>query len=190
MNRGAFFAFLGLLASGAAHAHTGVHADGSFLAGIAHPFVGLDHLLAMIAVGIWSAQLGGRRMIALPGTFVVAMVAGAALGAAGFAMPLVEGAIALSIVALGAVVALRANSAWTWSLPLIGAFGLVHGLSHGAEMPAIAAPALYFAGFTLATVLLHTTGLGAGLALRNHAAWLRAGGAAVGLAGLWFLAAI
>jgi len=183
-------AILGLAASGAAQAHTGLHADGSFLAGVAHPFVGLDHLLAMVAVGAWAAQIGGRRMLALPGTFVAAMVAGAVLGAAGLAMPLVDAAIALSVVALGAILAFRPRSAWYWAVPLVGALGLVHGQAHGAEMPVVAAPWLYFAGFTAATAVLHALGVGGGTLLRSHSVLLRAGGAAVGLAGLWLIAAI
>jgi len=181
---------LGLVASAASHAHTGVHYGEGFAAGLAHPFLGLDHLLAMIAVGIWAVQLGGGRALAIPAAFITAMVAGAMLGAAGFAMPLGEAGIAVSVLTLGALVAFTPRAAWYWAVPLIGAFGLVHGHAHGAEMPAFAAPWQYFAGLVVATALLHAFGAGGGLLMRRRIPLLRAGGAAIGLAGLWLVATI
>src|SRR5262245_50266659 len=99
-----FLGLAGLLASGAAMAHPG-HAGGGFASGYTHPFIGLDHLLAMVAVGIWAAQLGGRQMLVVPAAFVTVMTAGAALGAAGVALPHVEGMVALSVPVLGLAVA-------------------------------------------------------------------------------------
>ncbi|MBI3044894.1 MAG: HupE/UreJ family protein [Betaproteobacteria bacterium] len=192
MTKGArlLLGFPALLASGAAMAHVGVHSAGGFTAGFAHPFVGLDHLLAMVAVGLWAVQLGGRHLLALPAAFVLAMVAGALLGAAGIAMPLVEIAIALSVVVMGLLLAMSPPAAWRWAIPLIAAFGVVHGHAHGAEMPAFAEPWQYFAGFAAATAALHALGVGGGVLLQRHATLLRTGGTAIGLAGLWLVATI
>jgi urease accessory protein len=179
----------GALASGTAMAHVGVHSSsaGGLAAGFAHPFIGLDHLLAMVAVGLWAVQLGGRFLFAVPATFVSFMAAGAAMGAAGIFLPQVEGVIALSVLALGIVVGLSAQVAWHWAVPLVAAFAVFHGHAHGAEMPEFGAPWLYFAGFLLATSILHAGGITGGVALRTHPGMLRLGGAAIGLAGAWLV---
>ena len=181
---------VGLLTSSAASAHTGIAIGDGLGAGLLHPFVGLDHLLAMVAVGLWAVQLGGRHLLAIPAAFVTAMVAGATLAATGIAVPLIEGVIALSILVLGALVARAPRAAWYWAAPLVGAFGLVHGHAHGAEMPAFAAPWQYFAGFALATASLHALGVGGGVLLGKRAAIVRAAGAAIALAGVWLVATI
>ncbi len=182
-----FFGCLGLIASGAASAHTGVHAEGGLATGLAHPFMGLDHLLAMVAVGIWAAQLGGRHLLILPATFVAAMAAGAAAGTYGIALPQVESMVALSVLVLGLLVAFAASTKWHWPVSLIALFALFHGHAHGAEMPDFSAPWLYFAGFLFATAVLHAIGVAAGAALKARPGILRAGGAAIGLAGSWLL---
>ena len=177
----------GLLASSAAMAHTGVHAGGGFLAGFTHPFIGLDHLLAMVAVGIWAVQLGGRCLPALPVAFVTFMAVGAAVGAAGMPLHQVEGVVAFSVLALGIVVGLSARLAWYWAIPLVATFALFHGHAHGAEMPEFAAPWLYFAGFLIATAVLHAGGVAAGISLKARSGILRLGGAVIGLFGGWLL---
>jgi urease accessory protein len=188
--RSLFALLFGLVAAGAAHAHTGVHADGGFTTGLAHPFLGLDHLLAMVAVGIWAAQLGGRSLLALPAAFVIFMAAGAALGAAGVPLPHVEGMVAVSVLALGCVVGLSARLAWQWAIPLVAGFALFHGHAHGAEMPGFATPSLYFIGFALATGLLHAIGVAGAAALKRHPAVVRAGGAAIAFAGALLLLSV
>lgn len=189
MNQGdrGLLLLLGLIAGEIAHAHTGLHAGGGFANGLAHPFVGLDHLLAMVAVGIWAAQLGGRFLLGVPATFVMFMAVGAAVGAAGVPLPHVEGMVALSVLALGCVVGLSARLAWRWAILLVAGFALFHGHVHGAEIPAFATPWQYFVGFTLATAVLHFLGVLAATALKERPAIVRAGGAAIALAGTWLL---
>lgn len=143
-------------ASGTALAHPG-HEVASFATGFAHPFGGLDHLLAMFAVGLYAARQPGAARWALPGGFVLAMLAGAGLGAAGVAMPAVESGIALSVLLLGLMIALAARLPLAASLPMVAAFALFHGFAHHAEKGG-AALAVYAMGFALATAVLHAAG--------------------------------
>jgi urease accessory protein len=192
MNQGdrGLLLLLGMIAGGVAHAHTGVHAGGGFASGLAHPFLGLDHLLAMVAVGIWAVQLGGRSLLGLPAAFVIFMAVGAALGAAGLPLPHVEGVVALSVLALGCVVGLSARLAWRWAIPLVAGFALFHGHAHGAEMPAFATPWQYFVGFALATAILHLLGVLSACVLKERPAIIQAGGTAIALAGTWLLLSV
>jgi urease accessory protein len=173
------------LASGMAEAHT-FGADAAGLAqGVAHPFGGLDHLLAMIAVGLWATQLGGRALWAVPAAFVTMMAAGAAIGWAGVPVPGVEPAIALSLLALGLVVTAATRLPVALGAALVGVFALFHGHAHGSELPAAASVLAYGGGFIAATALLHGVGLVLGLATRRHFAWVvRLGGAGVAAAGI------
>jgi urease accessory protein len=148
--------------STAALAHPG-HPDLGFAGGFAHPLTGLDHLLAMVAVGLWASQLGGRALWLLPLTFPVVMAAGAALGFGGMALPWIEIGIAGSVLVLGAMVALTLRPSLAVSLPLIAAFALLHGYSHGVELPVDASGLTYGAGFIAATFALHLVGIGLGL---------------------------
>jgi urease accessory protein len=148
----------------AAFAHVGDHSQMGFVEGVLHPFSGLDHILAMVAVGLWASQLGGRALWLLPLTFPAVMAAGAALGIGGVALPWVELGIAGSVLVLGAVVALALRPSLALSVPLIGAFALLHGYSHGIELPAGASALSYGAGFIAATFVLHAIGIGLGLA--------------------------
>ena len=148
--------------STAAFAHPG-HSDPGFAGGFAHPLTGLDHLLAMVAVGLWASQLGGRALWVLPLTFLTIMAAGAALGFGGVALPWVEIGIAGSVLVLGALVALTLKPSLAVSLPLIALFALLHGYSHGVELPAGASWQTYGAGFMAATLALHLAGIGIGL---------------------------
>lgn len=170
------------LCAGGAFAHTGDHAVAGFASGLAHPFLGLDHLLAMIAVGLWAAQQGGRALWAVPAAFVGAMLLGGLVAWSGGALPLVEGAIALSVLVLGLLIATRQ----AWAIPLgmavAAAFALFHGYAHGLEMPQAASPLLYALGFVIATVTLHALGITGHLAGRRAVQWAGAGIAATGLA--------
>ncbi len=160
----ATLAILAIAGSGSpAFAHVGDHSHLSFVAGLLHPFSGLDHLLAMIAVGLWAAQLGRPALWLLPLTFPALMAAGAAIGMSGVALPLVEVGIAGSVLVLGAAVALALRPSLGLSTALVALFGLLHGFSHGAELPAGASALAYGAGFIAATFVLHTTGVAAGL---------------------------
>ena len=149
--------------STAALAHVGDHSHMSFTEGLLHPFSGLDHVLAMVAVGLWASQLGGRALWLLPLTFPAVMAIGAALGLSGVTLPLVEIGIAGSVMVLGAMVALALRPSLAISIPLIGAFALLHGYSHGVELPAGASTLSYGAGFIAATLILHAIGIAMGL---------------------------
>ena len=149
--------------STAALAHVGDHSHMSFTEGLLHPFSGLDHVLAMVAVGLWASQLGGRALWLLPLTFPVVMAVGAALGFGGVALPRVEIGITGSVMVLGAVVALALRPSLAISIPLIGAFALLHGYSHGVELPASISALSYGVGFIAATLVLHAVGIATGL---------------------------
>lgn len=177
----------GLLLPSLAFAHTGHGATSGFTHGFAHPIGGLDHVLAMVLVGMLAFQFGGRALYALPASFVGLMAGGGALGIAGIDIPFVETGIALSIVVLGAAVALLLKGPLVAAMALVGLFAIFHGHAHGAEMPADSSSLAYGTGFMLATALLHAAGLGFGFALArigaaNGGAVLRVtGGAAAGL---------
>ena len=165
--------FLALLVwAGAAHAHPG-HATSGFTSGFFHPLGGLDHLLAIVAVGLWAAQNGGRAFWLVPLCFVGLMSAAAAAGAAGVQIPFADAGIALSVIALGVLVAGRTRLPLAIAAVMIGGFGLAHGYVHGLEMPAAIDGLAYGLGFALATVLLHGLGIalgswkGAQLAIRS-----------------------
>lgn len=184
-------AALSLLAS-PAFAHTGAGATSGFAAGFAHPLLGLDHLLAMVAVGGWAALLGGRALWLVPAAFVGAMVAGGALAVAGVGLPMVEIGIALSVVALGVLVAANVRVVAGVGMAVAAAFAVFHGHAHGSELPAGLSAAGYAAGFALATALLHLAGIAvATLALRLASTRaVRWAGAATALAGLGIVAGL
>lgn len=165
--------------AGPAHLH-------SMAAGFAHPFTGLDHLLAMLAVGLWAGLNGGRALWAWPVAFVALMLAGAGLGLAHIAVPFVEAGIAASVVLLGLAVAAALRAPAVLGAIAVGAFAVLHGYAHGAELPAGASVAGYLAGFALATALLHSVGVTASVAAASNAARgaVRALGAAVLVAGV------
>ncbi len=156
---------VGLIAAPAA-AHTGHGLDG-FPAGFLHPFGGVDHLLAMIAVGVWAAQQGGRATWLLPCAFVGVMAVGGAAGVVGLGLPGTESVIVASVLVLGAVVAAAARPPLSLAAPVVGAFALFHGLAHGAELPEVANAPAYAAGFVFATALLHAAGIALAFALRG-----------------------
>ncbi len=164
MTRTLFLSILFLGAStSAALAHGQAGEATGFGIGFGHPLGGLDHVLAMVAVGLFAATLGGRALWAVPLTFLAVMAVGGALGMAGVSLPFVETGIALSIIVLGLVVALRWQAPLALAMMLVGGLALFHGHAHGTEMPTTAAGASYALGFLLGTALLHLAGLGLGL---------------------------
>ena len=170
-------------------AHTGFGGDHGFLMGVAHPLLGLDHVLAASAVGLWAGLVGGRMVWAWPASFVTAMLAGAGIGLAGFSPPGVELAIAASVAVLGLAVAMQLSLPLIAGAALCGAFALMHGFAHGAELPAGARVLDAIAGLTFSTVLLHLAGIVLGRALfRIDRVWIPGlAGGAVAATGLVLL---
>ena len=165
-------ALFGLLAYVAilpvAEAHTFGSQGAGLMAGLTHPFVGLDHLLAMIAVGIWAGQLGGRAVWLIPLTFVSVMAAAATLASFGLLLPLMEPAIACSVLVLGLLIAGSVRLPTSVCALLVSLFAVFHGYAHGLELPQAASPILYGAVFVLATALLHGLGIGFARNSRQH----------------------
>jgi len=189
MRTGLITAVLTLIPA-AAFAHTGAADAHGFISGFAHPFGGLDHVLAMVTVGILAWQLGGRALVLVPATFVLVTVAGAALGLARLPLPFVEIGIAVSLIVLGGMVAFTRRAPLAIAVGLVGLFALFHGHAHGTEMALNADAGTYAAGFILATALLHVAGIALGCAMgriaENHTAF-QLGGSLVALAGLALL---
>jgi urease accessory protein len=142
---------------------------GGFAGGFAHPLTGLDHFLAMFAVGVWGAQMGGRSVWALPVAFPLVMTTGGIAGMAGLVLPYVEIGIALSILVLGLAIACKWRPAEIVPLALIAIFALCHGYAHGVELPSAADPAAYAAGFVLATGMIHIIGIGSKFVVQKRA---------------------
>ncbi|TFZ01020.1 HupE/UreJ family protein [Ramlibacter henchirensis] len=192
MRRGAVFSTALCLLCGTALAHTEQSATGGLMSGLLHPVQGLDHLLAMVAVGIWGAFLGAPLVWALPVVFPLLMVIGAVLGIAGVPVASVEAGIAISVVLLGSVILTGWRAPVAAALALVAVFGVLHGHAHGTELPEAASPAAYSAGFVIATGLLHVAGIALGRldCLPRGRALLRGTGAAMALAGTWMLARV
>lgn len=173
------------LAPALAHAHTGFGGSHGFSHGLEHPFFGLDHFLAMVAVGLWAAQVGGRALWAIPATFVSVMAIGGALGIAGLPVPMVEQGIATSVLLLGLFIALAVRMPLAFSIPVVALFAVCHGQAHGAEMPVNASGLAYAAGFLIATAVLHGAGIALGILTQQTATIraLRVAGAAIAVTG-------
>ena len=152
---------------GAAEAHTFGAQGAGFGQGLVHPFGGLDHVLAMMGVGLWASRMKSGARWHSPAAFLAMMIAGGAAGMAGAALPLLEMGIALSVLLIGAAIALSWNDRPVAGAALAGLFALFHGLAHGAELPQAALPALYGGGFVLATSVLLGLGLGLGGLMRR-----------------------
>jgi urease accessory protein len=169
-------------------AHTGAGTSG-FTSGFQHPLFGFDHLLAMLAVGIWGAQLGGRQVWALPVAFPLVMALGGVAGISGFQLPHVELGIGLSVLTLGLVIMLALRPPDAAALILIAVFAVFHGYAHGVELPVAADPASYAVGFVLATGLIHVAGIGIGLTIGNllEGKVARGLGSLIAAAGVYFL---
>lgn len=189
------FSITGIVIASPAFAHTGVGDTTGFVHGFIHPIAGLDHVLALVAVGLFAALLVGRALWLVPLSFVTMMAVGGALGMGGAALPLVELGIGLSVVALGVAIAFRLNMPVAVAMAFVGFFAIFHGHAHGAEMPDTASGLEYGVGFLLATALLHACGIGLGLSLgmlteRQGRRVAQIAGAATALAGLGILSAM
>jgi urease accessory protein len=175
-----------------AWAHPG-HEGAGFVHGLIHPLGGLDHILAMVAVGLFAARLGGRALWLVPASFVTAMALAGAVGMTGFALPHVEAGIALSILVLGAAIAFETTMPVAAAMALVAFFAVFHGYAHGAEMPETMSGLAYGAGFLAATAALHAAGIGLGLLIGRGGALvsrriLQIGGGAAALTGAALLA--
>jgi len=176
--------------AGAASAHSDAAGmAGGFMSGFFHPLLGWDHVIAMVAVGLWGAFLGMPALWLLPVVFPLVMTVGGALGVMGVPLPAVETGIALSAVALGAVVAAALRPPLWVAAVLVGIFAIFHGHAHGTELPDAADPVAYSLGFVMATGLLHLAGIALGLVTRWPAGItaVRAVGAGIAVGGLGFL---
>jgi urease accessory protein len=172
-----------------ASAHTGGGGLGGFASGFEHPLFGFDHLLAMLAVGIWGAQMGGRTVWTLPVTFPLVMAAGGILGMAGVPLPNVELGVALSVLVLGLAIAFAWRPFEPVALGIIAVFAIFHGYAHGVELPFAADPAAYSVGFVMATGAIHVAGIAVGLLIgKLLGGWVSRGlGGAIAVGGLYFL---
>ena len=178
--------------SAATLAHAEVGVGGGLVSGLLHPIFGLDHLLAMIAVGLWGAQLGRPAIYLLPITFPMVMALGGLLGIAGMSLPFIEVGIALSALALGAMVAANMRPPLWIAATLVGLFAVFHGHAHGTEMPGAANPLAYGIGFVISTGLLHLAGILIGLLIHwpIGALVIRMCGAVISGFGVFFMASI
>lgn len=170
-------------------AHTGVGFTSGFLAGFSHPFGGLDHLLAMLAVGIWASQMSDRAVWAVPLTFVVVMLSAGALGMIGIAVPFVEQGILISVLLFGILIAVAARFPLGASAVIVGLFAIFHGHAHGEEIPAAITGLSYALGFGLATITLHGVGIGFGILFTQieRVPVVRYAGIAITLLGIYLL---
>ncbi|HWH49852.1 MAG TPA: HupE/UreJ family protein [Burkholderiales bacterium] len=163
--------------------------SGGFLAGVAHPVFGLDHVVAMVAVGIWGAQLGKPAIWVLPVTFPLVMAFGGVLGGLGVPIPGIEIGIAVSAIVLGGMIAFATRPPLWVAAIVVGIFAIFHGHAHGAELPESANAISYAVGFVAATGSLHALGILIGVANRWNAGAkaLRAGGGVIAACGIYFL---
>ena len=170
-------------------AHTGSGSVDGFLSGLAHPVFGWDHVVAMVAVGLWGAFLGRPAIWLLPIVFPLVMALGGALGIAGVSLPAVETGIALSGLVLGLMVAFAIKPPLAVAAMLVGIFAIFHGHAHGTELPDAANPMAYAAGFVIATGGLHLLGIALGhLTRMKYGEYIvRGAGALIALAGTAFL---
>ena len=179
--------FLSFVFPGLALAHTGFGEVSGFMHGFSHPIGGFDHLLAMVAVGLWAAQIGERALWVIPCTFVAVMILGGVLGFSGVAIPFIEEGILVSVLILGVLIAGAFRFPLQYSALLVAFFAVFHGHAHGAEMPATIGASTYTVGFALATAMLHASGMGLGILMQKinlHKITRFAGGAVV-LSGIY-----
>lgn len=181
-----------LLAVTAALAHTGEGISGGFLSGLTHPIFGWDHVVAMVAVGLWGAVLGRPAIWILPIVFPLVMAIGAALGVVGIPVPFIEAGIALSGVVLGLMIVFLIKAPMPFAAVLVGLFAIFHGHAHGTELPDAANPIAYAVGFVISTGLLHLFGIIFGTLMASDAGkWaVRAGGAVIALVGAAYLTGV
>jgi len=175
-----------LLVPGLALAHSGDHAGSGFVSGLSHPVFGLDHLLAMLAVGLWGAQSGGRAVFIWPVIFPLIMVMGAVAALSGISLPFVEPGILASVIILGLMIAIAVKPPVWVGAVIVGALAIFHGHAHGTELPHAANAAMYAAGFVISTGLIHLAGIGLGelRRIKTGPVLVRALGGLTALAGL------
>ena len=181
------FAIFFIFAPAAALAHPGHDGAGGLVHCFFHPVTGIDHVLAMIAVGVLAAQYGGRALWLVPMSFLVAMAAAGAIGMAGIPVQIVEAGIGLSVVVLGLMIAFQIKPPTLVAMVVVGFFALFHGYAHGSEMPNGLAGLSFAAGFLVATALLLSAGVGLGLLLQRRTLsrrLIQAGGGAMALVGI------
>lgn len=178
-----------LIVPSLAQAHVGAGGTSGFFHGIEHPVAGLDHICAMVAVGLWAAQMGGRSIWAVPLTFITVMAFGGILGMTGINLLFVETGIAVSVLTLGVLIAASLRLPLVASVMIVGLFATFHGHAHGAEMPETASGLAYAAGFVVGTAFLHGFGIGLGIAIERPASPQigRFAGVAIVLCGGYFL---
>ncbi len=157
-----------LLIPGVASAHTGVGDPTGFLHGLEHPISGLDHILAMVAVGLWAAQMGGKALWMVPGAFVIAMTGSSVLGHFGLPLPGVEQGILASDFVLGLLLLFATRLPLAVSVGIVSILAIFHGYAHGSEMPATALGFTYGLGFIISTAALHLIGIGMGLLIDRY----------------------
>lgn len=169
-----------------AYAHTGMGHTVGFANGFGHPFGGLDHILAMIAVGIWAFQTGGKAVWAVPTAFVGVMALGSVLGVTGVTVPFTEEGIIISVLLLGVLIAASVRMPLAISMVIVGLFAVFHGHAHGAEMPVVASGLAYGVGFVVSTALLHLCGIGIGVLFQKTVSMrlIRYTGASIATAGV------
>lgn len=189
--RSILFALLLSAIPSVAYAHDGTNLPlGGFLSGMVHPVLGYDHLLAMLSVGVLSAQIGGRAIWTVPATFVSVMALGGLLGLIDIGLNATELGIAISLVILGLVIAAERSISTRIAMIGVGFFAIFHGYAHGAEMPDTAQPFLYALGFLVGTALIHIAGVVIGDIARHYErgkAILRVGGWIIAFVGLLFI---
>jgi len=181
-----------MMLSSVASAHESAGIAGGFSSGFMHPVLGWDHVIAMVAVGLWGAFLGNPAIWVLPVVFPLVMAFGGSLGVTGVPVPAVETGIAVSAIVLGAMVAFAVRPPIWIAAVIVGAFAIFHGHAHGTELPGAANPLAYSLGFVIATGLLHISGIAFGMI--THLPFgkivVRAGGSIIALAGAGFLTGI
>jgi urease accessory protein len=178
--------------SSAASAHVDAGGTNGFIHGFSHPFSGIDHILAMVAVGAFAAHLGGKALWLVPLTFISVLAVAGLVGMAGISLPFVEIGIGLSVVVLGLVLAFQLSLPIIAAMALVGFFAIFHGYSHGAEMPESTGGFAFGQGFVSATALLHAIGIGLGIGIERlgnqySQSLVRVGGSAMALTGVGIL---
>jgi len=178
-----------LFVSNMALAHTGEGVTGGLISGFMHPIAGLDHVTAMVAVGILGAFLGRPAIWVLPVVFPLVMAFGGVLGLVGVPIPFIEVGIAVSSIVLGLMILFTLKPPLWIAAVIVGAFAIFHGHAHGTELPKAANALAYSAGFVVSTGLLHLAGIGIGELIRWPMGQIvaRAIGGIIALAGVWFL---
>lgn len=170
-------------------AHTGAGHTSGFWVGFGHPVSGLDHMLAMLAVGIWATQMSDKAVWAVPLTFVGVMLVGAVLGISGVKIPFVEQGILMSVFVFGILIIVVARFPLIASAFIVGLFAMFHGHAHGEEIPAAVTGISYGVGFTLSTILLHSAGIGIGTLFKKakRVKLVRCAGVTIVLLGVYLL---